>query len=347
MYIYCNAGDWSCQGHLYVELARVLARNGFDVSFQRELLLEDLRPRIFFVGADYELKAAQRNTLFWDSDLRVLLHVEPYKISLKAGIIDVVLSTTFDVPADRAPAIIYFPYFYLSMWQFQGVNLEDLSHRTSPLLVPEKKFAGYATSHCKAPHRSAFYDFVARRYKPAHFLNKRCGRDDLSLNDDRKSDRRDETSWLTNIARDLSEFKFAIVFENADVPGYVTEKMLAARISGAIPVYYGNEVVYNIFNRDAFIDCTPRHEETLETSYERCLAKMREVDANETAWREMYAAPLLKRSVDAPARFLADALQDLLSKRREDVSRKDCRFACSSLLHISWSQPKVYSIAGC
>ena len=41
---------------------------------------------------------------------------------------------------------------------------------------------------------------------------------------------------------------------------------------------------------------------------------MREVDANETAWREMYAAPLLKRSVDAPARFLADALQDLLSK---------------------------------
>ena len=347
MYIYCNAGDWSCQGHLYVELARVLARNGFDVSFQRELLLEDLRPRIFFVGADYELKAAQRNTLFWDSDLRVLLHVEPYKISLKTGIIDVVLSTTFDVPADRAPAIIYFPYFYLSMWQFQGVNLEDLSHRTSPLLVPEKKFAGYATSHCKAPHRSAFYDFVARRYKPAHFLNKQCGQDDLSLNDDRKSDRRDETSWLTNIARDLSEFKFAIVFENADVPGYVTEKMLAARISGAIPVYYGNEVVYNIFNRDAFIDCTPRHEETLEISYERCLAKMREVDANETAWREMYAAPLLKRNVDAPARFLADALQDLLSKRREDVSSKGCRFACSSLLHISWSQPKVYSIAGC
>ena len=98
MYIYCNAGDWSCQGHLYVELARVLARNGFDASFQRELLLEDLRPRIFFVGADYELKAAQRNTLFWDSDLRVLLHVEPYKISLKTGIIDVVLSTTFVQP---------------------------------------------------------------------------------------------------------------------------------------------------------------------------------------------------------------------------------------------------------
>ena len=62
--------------------------------------------------------------------------------------------------------------------------------------------------------------FVVWRYKPANFLNKRCGQDDLSLNDDRTFDREDETSWLTYIARDLSEFKFAIVFENADVPGY-------------------------------------------------------------------------------------------------------------------------------
>jgi hypothetical protein len=54
----------------------------------------------------------------------------------------------------------------------------------------------------------------------SHFRNKRCAQDDLSLNDDRTFDREDETSWLTYIARDLSEFKFGVVFENADVPGY-------------------------------------------------------------------------------------------------------------------------------
>ena len=348
-HIYCNPDDWSCKGHLYVELARALARSGFDVSFERERLLEDLSPRIFFVGADYELKAAKRNALFWASDLRVLLHVEPYKLRLKPNMIDVVLSTTFDVSAIKAGATIYFPYFYLSMWQFQGVNLKDLSRRDPPMSKPERKFAAYATSHCKAAHRSTFYDFIARRYKPAHFLNKRCGREDLSFNDGRSSDRRDETRWLTTVAHDLSAFKFAIVFENADVPGYITEKMLAARISGTVPVYYGSDVVYDIFNRDAFIDCTPDRglDETLETSYERCSAKIRRVDTNETAWREIYLAPLLKRSVDAPARFLADVFHDLLSKRRESVSSKSYRFDCSSMDRVSWSHPKVYSIAGC
>jgi hypothetical protein len=154
---------------------------------------------------------------------------------------------------------------------------------------------------------------------------------------------------LTTVAHDLSAFKFAIVFENADVPGYITEKMLAARISGTVPVYYGSDVVYDIFNRDAFIDCTPDRglDETLETSYERCSAKIRRVDTNETAWREIYMAPLLKRSVDAPARFLADVFHDLLSKRRESVSSKSYRFDCSSMDRVSWSHPKVYSIAGC
>ena len=125
-HIYCNPDDWSCKGHLYVELARALARSGFDVSFERERLLEDLSPRIFFVGADYELKAAKRNALFWASDLRVLLHVEPYKLRLKPNMIDVVLSTTFDVSAIKAGATIYFPYFYLSMWQIPRCKFKGL-----------------------------------------------------------------------------------------------------------------------------------------------------------------------------------------------------------------------------
>ena len=81
MYIYCNAGDWSCQGHLYVELARVLARTDSTSRF-REFLS---RPHRILRRRRLQLKAAQRNTLFWDSDLRVLLHVETYKISLKTG----------------------------------------------------------------------------------------------------------------------------------------------------------------------------------------------------------------------------------------------------------------------
>mmetsp|Transcript_1327 Transcript_1327/g.3147 ORF Transcript_1327/g.3147 Transcript_1327/m.3147 type:complete len:108 (+) Transcript_1327:3213-3536(+) len=41
--------------------------------------------------------------------------------------------------------------------------------------------------------------------------------------------------------------------ENADVPGYVSDQMLSAYLSGAVPIYFGSRFVFELFNPRSFI----------------------------------------------------------------------------------------------
>lgn len=50
------------------------------------------------------------------------------------------------------------------------------------------------------------------------------------------------------------EYKFALVVENSGSPGYVTEKLLHAKMAGCVPIYWGDSVVEKEFNQRAFID---------------------------------------------------------------------------------------------
>jgi hypothetical protein len=44
--------------------------------------------------------------------------------------------------------------------------------------------------------------------------------------------------------------------ENCRKPGYVTEKIMNAFHSGAVPVYWGSEEVARFFNKRAFVDAS-------------------------------------------------------------------------------------------
>lgn len=63
----------------------------------------------------------------------------------------------------------------------------------------------------------------------------------------------DET--FENVVRYQEGFKFSIAFENANVAGYTTEKILQAFLAGSIPIYYGNPKIGQEINVDAFINC--------------------------------------------------------------------------------------------
>ena len=52
----------------------------------------------------------------------------------------------------------------------------------------------------------------------------------------------------------LSNCKFMLCFENADVPGYITEKIALAYRAGCIPIYLGADVVNEYFNSKSFIN---------------------------------------------------------------------------------------------
>jgi hypothetical protein len=59
------------------------------------------------------------------------------------------------------------------------------------------------------------------------------------------------THWSTSPL--VPSYRFVLCMENKNVPGYVTEKILSAFLSGSIPVYYGSYDVFSIFNQDRFI----------------------------------------------------------------------------------------------
>lgn len=54
----------------------------------------------------------------------------------------------------------------------------------------------------------------------------------------------------------ISDYKFNIAFENTIKNGYVTEKLLQARIAGCIPIYSGHESVEKVFNKHGFLNVT-------------------------------------------------------------------------------------------
>ena len=52
----------------------------------------------------------------------------------------------------------------------------------------------------------------------------------------------------------ISNYKFNICFENTLNPGYVTEKLLEAKIAGCIPIYWGDKKSEVDFNKKCFIN---------------------------------------------------------------------------------------------
>jgi hypothetical protein len=55
----------------------------------------------------------------------------------------------------------------------------------------------------------------------------------------------------------FSRYRFSLVMENTDAPGYVSEKILDAFLAGSIPIYFGSRFVLDIFNPKAFIFFDP------------------------------------------------------------------------------------------
>merc|ERR1712157_107954 len=61
-----------------------------------------------------------------------------------------------------------------------------------------------------------------------------------------------EKHWTSNweVFRD---YKYCMVMENKAQPGYITEKIVMAFLGGCVPIYYGTEEVFDLFNPKAFI----------------------------------------------------------------------------------------------
>ena len=89
--------------------------------------------------------------------------------------------------------------------------------------------------------------------------------------------------WTTEVEV-YSRFKFGLVMENTRLPGYVTEKILAAFVGGTVPIYYGTEEIFELFNAEAFIFYN-------ESDPQSTMTQVKALMDNETAYAYMLSQP--------------------------------------------------------
>lgn len=86
-------------------------------------------------------------------------------------------------------------------------------------------------------------------------------------------------------------YKFILCFENDLFPGYVTEKVVEAWASGAIPVWWGLDPL-NYINRDAVVNVADH------PSLDSAVRLVGRINHDADLWHEMVTTPLLNRSPD-------------------------------------------------
>ena len=91
-------------------------------------------------------------------------------------------------------------------------------------------------------------------------------------------DERDKLNWI-------KDFKFHLTYDNSDVHGWITEKLLHPMSESVIPIYWGGVNVEDEFNKNAFVHI--RNFSNLEEAHEKIL----EIYKNEDLFHEIQTQP--------------------------------------------------------
>lgn len=140
-----------------------------------------------------------------------------------------------------------------------GTTLTRILER-NPSPMKRSYFIVYANTHC-LPIRENFYDALVKFFgnnSGIHALGKCYGsyqKTWLGLDVGAGSNTRD-AHMGTNVDF-FSNFRYVIAMENMKDsnphPGYMTEKLMNAYASGAVPIYYGDRRMMRFFNNDTYI----------------------------------------------------------------------------------------------
>ena len=137
-----------------------------------------------------------------------------------------------------------------------------------------KHAVAYANSNC-VPEREAMAAALAR-VVPVHAFGKCDGRGTAQRVG------ADSKHWPAN-TRLFRGYAFVLAAEHGVVPGYVTEKPFVAAAAGAIPIYWGSDLVRTVMNPDRLLiwgeNTVPKVASLLGNS-----SRVRDLDAVNEAW---------------------------------------------------------------
>jgi GR25 family glycosyltransferase involved in LPS biosynthesis len=113
----------------------------------------------------------------------------------------------------------------------------------------------------------------------------------------------------------LKDYKFSITYENSRGDGYITEKLVAAKAAGCVPIYWGAPNPYEDFAEGSFINANDAR------SKEELIAMVKEIDQNQEKWMTMASKPAI--DIEKQRKKLADIAKVILKKiLGEDVGNQ-------------------------
>ena len=116
----------------------------------------------------------------------------------------------------------------------------------------------------------------------------------------------------------LKQYKFCLAYENSSSQGYTTEKMLHAKASGCIPIYWGDPKVDRDFDLHGFIDARKF------TNPEELIEAVRKVDTDPVLYQKMASIPPLD-----------DYRRDMVRRTLSQIAYRILKTAYSPLIQQS------------
>ncbi|KAL7543047.1 hypothetical protein ACHAXR_012356 [Thalassiosira sp. AJA248-18] len=109
----------------------------------------------------------------------------------------------------------------------------------------------------------------------------------------------------------FQDFRFMLLMEDANIPGYITERIVDGFMAGTIPIYYGTSQIFDIFNPKAFIYYDVNNPQ-------EALDRIRYLEDNTDAYQQMLNEPILadgERTIEKYFSF-DDTIGNGMLKRR-------------------------------
>lgn len=115
------------------------------------------------------------------------------------------------------------------------------------------------------------------------------------------------------------QHKFAIAFENTSHAGYATEKIVQAFAAKTVPIYWGDPLIENVFNPEAFINCHKYD------SFADVVCEVARIDQDDAAYQRMINAPALinQNLIEETRQSLRAFLFHIFDNEYEAAFRRD------------------------
>jgi len=213
---------------------------------------------------------------------RVLVSGEPFDLSGRTEC--TLLLDCKDVPAMRPAGVpfVYVPFYRLHMIERTRHTMSDIDAPVDTSRI-KTRFCAFLYSNSVRFREQLFYDLS--RYKRVDAL----GYSPQGRGTRTKAGRKDPLFYDTSVDV-YTPYKFVICCENTRLLGYITEKVVSARLAGCIPIYLGAPDWDQHINPKAIVDA----------SRPDWIDRVRAIDRNDKIRRNMLSEQLFTQGNATP-----------------------------------------------